>query len=244
MQQVDLVRASDDAVLAFWREVEVQTRRLAAVDHRVIVDLERRGLAGLGAYASTAAMARDVLRIAPGEATARVDAAHRLGPRWSPSQPVVPAQFRTPPPQIAQGAQAGEISARHAAVVIRAVDQLPDEIVDELGGWVQSHLLEQARVADPVLLARYATSLIDRLDQDGRPVPGAGPPAAAARATDVLPSGWQLPSRGVLHRRRGQALRRRRRPVPRRAAVPHRRHRGLLHHPTLLHRPTTPRDDR
>ena len=75
---------------------------------------------------------------------------------------------RTPPPQIAQGAQAGEISARHAAVVTRAVDQLPDEVVDELGGWVQSHLLERARVADPMLLARYATSLIDRLDQDGR----------------------------------------------------------------------------
>ena len=36
------------------------------------------------------------------------------------------------------------------------------------GGWVQSHLLEQARVADPMLLARYATSLIDRLDQDGK----------------------------------------------------------------------------
>jgi len=40
MQQVDLVRASDDAVLAFWREVEVQTRRLAAVDHRVIASVE------------------------------------------------------------------------------------------------------------------------------------------------------------------------------------------------------------
>ena len=164
MQQVDLVRASDDAVLAFWREVEVQTRRLAAVDHRVIVDLERRGLAGLGAYASTAALARDVLRIVPGEATALVHAAHRLGPRHLPSQPVLPEQY----PDTAQAVQAGKISARHAAVVTRAVDQLPDEVVDELGGWVQSHLLEQARVADPMLLARYATSLIDRLDQDGR----------------------------------------------------------------------------
>jgi hypothetical protein len=113
MQQVDLVRASDDAVLAFWREVEVQTRRLAAVDHRVIASVEERGLAGLGAYASTAALARDVLRIAPGEATARVDAAHRLGPRWSPSQPVLPAQFPDTAAAIAQGA----VSARHAAVV-------------------------------------------------------------------------------------------------------------------------------
>jgi len=93
LQQVDLTPASDDEVVAFWREVEVQQRRLAAVDHRVIVDLERRGLAGLGAYASTAAMARDVLRIVPGEATALVHAAHRLGPRHLPSQPVVPAQF-------------------------------------------------------------------------------------------------------------------------------------------------------
>jgi len=160
MQQVDLVRAADDAVLAFWREVEVQTRRSAAVDHRVIVDLERRGLAGLGAYASTAALARDVLRIVPGEATALVHAAHRLGPRHLPSQPVLPEQY----PDTAQAVQAGKISARHAAVVTRAVDQLPDEVVDELGGWVQSHLLEQARVADPMLLARYATSRIDRLD--------------------------------------------------------------------------------
>jgi len=164
LQRVDLVPAADEVVVEFWREVEVQTRRLAAVDHRVIVDLERRGLAGLGAYASTAAMARDVLRIASGEATARVDAAHRLGPRWSPIRPVLPAQF----PDTAAAIAEGEISARHAAVVTRAVDQLPDEVVDELGGWVRSHLLEQARVADPMLLARYATSLIDRLDQDGR----------------------------------------------------------------------------
>ena len=41
------------------------------------------------------------------------------------------------------------------------------------GGWLSGRLgaeppLEQARVVDPMLLARYATSLIDRLDQDGR----------------------------------------------------------------------------
>ena len=45
---------------------EVQTRRVAVVDHRVIASVEQRGLPGLGAYASTVAMAREVLTIATG----------------------------------------------------------------------------------------------------------------------------------------------------------------------------------
>src|SRR5689334_21580036 len=78
MQQVDLVPASDDEVLGFWRSVETQVRRLAVVDHRVIAEVEQRGLPGRYAYASTAALVREVLRVAPGEARARVDAAHQL----------------------------------------------------------------------------------------------------------------------------------------------------------------------
>jgi hypothetical protein len=77
---------------------------------------------------------------------------------------VLPAQY----PDTAQTVQAGEISARHAAVVTRAVDQLPDEVVDELG-WLGAEPPARAgAVVDPVLLARYATSRIDRLDHDGR----------------------------------------------------------------------------
>ena len=73
-----------------------------------------------------------------------MDAAHRLGPRWSPSQPVLPPQV----PDTAAAIAAGEVSARHAGVVTRTVEQLPDEVVDELGGWVETHLLELARVLD------------------------------------------------------------------------------------------------
>jgi hypothetical protein len=53
LQRVDLVPAADDEVVEFWRELEVQQRRLAAVDHRVIASVEERGVPGLGAYAST-----------------------------------------------------------------------------------------------------------------------------------------------------------------------------------------------
>src|SRR5689334_14575003 len=160
MQQVDLVPASDDEVLGFWRSVETQVRRLAVVDHRVVAEVEQRGLPGRYAYASTAALVREVLRVAPGEARARVQAAHQLGPRQLPCQPVLPALY----PDTAAAIEAGEISARHAGVVTRAVDALPDEIVDELGGWVETHLLEQARLLDPVQLARHAQALVDRVD--------------------------------------------------------------------------------
>jgi hypothetical protein len=76
---------------------------------------------------------------------------------------VLPPQF----PDTATAVAEGKISARHAGVVTRAVEQLPDEIVDELGGWVETHLVEHARGVDAMALARYARSLIDRLDQDG-----------------------------------------------------------------------------
>ena len=46
LQQVDLIPASDDDLVGFWRSVEVQTRRLASVDHRVIASVEQRGLPG------------------------------------------------------------------------------------------------------------------------------------------------------------------------------------------------------
>src|SRR5690242_21804348 len=115
MQQVDLVAASDDEVLGFWRSIEAQTRRLATVDHQVIASMEERCLPGRYAYASTAALVRELLTVAPGEARARVDAAHRLGPRHMPSQPVLPPQF----PDTAQAVRAGDISARHAAVITR-----------------------------------------------------------------------------------------------------------------------------
>jgi hypothetical protein len=164
LQQIDLVPASDDELLEFWRTLEIQQRRMAAVDVRMTAEVSNRGLAGLRAYASPAALARDVLHLAPGEAKARVNAAAVLGARQWPGGAVLPPQFPTTAAAVAEGA----ISARHAAVITRAVDELPDEMVDDLGNWVEKHLLEHARNLDPMQLARYARSLVDRLDQDGQ----------------------------------------------------------------------------
>jgi hypothetical protein len=71
-------------------------------------------------------------------------------------------------PDTATAIAAGEVSARHAAVITKAVDTLPDEIVDALGGFVETHLLDQARILDPVQLRQHARDLIGRLDQDGQ----------------------------------------------------------------------------
>jgi hypothetical protein len=164
LQQVDLVRPGDDEVVEFWQAVEVQTRRLAALDHRLIVAVEQRGLPGSRACANTAALLRQVLTVAPAQAKGRVSAAGVLGPRQFPGGPVLPPEF----PDTAAALTQGAISARHAAVITRTVAKLPVDVRDELGDWVETHLLEHARVVDPVLLARHAQDLANALDQDGQ----------------------------------------------------------------------------
>jgi hypothetical protein len=196
LHQADLIPGSDDAVVEFWRAIETQTRRLAAVDHQVIVEVERRGLPGMHACASTVAFARQVLNVAPAEAKARVEAAHRLGPRQFPGGPVLPPEF---PPTAAAVAE-GVISARHAAVITAAVDHLPDEIVDDLGDWVETHLLEQAHILDAGQLARHAHDLASALDQDGRYRELDHQQRRRDLRLVSRPDGRERPPGGVLHR--------------------------------------------
>jgi len=62
-----LGRVSDADVLAELRELESVRRRLAAVDHALIGELDRRGLAGRLVMGSTAAVLQGLLRLSPGE---------------------------------------------------------------------------------------------------------------------------------------------------------------------------------
>jgi Domain of unknown function (DUF222) len=88
VEGVALIRAGVDRLLeaecasALGQEIvdvlvalEVQKRRLAAVDHRLIGQLQVQGVAAEFCVPSTATLLRDLLRITPGKATARVRAA-------------------------------------------------------------------------------------------------------------------------------------------------------------------------
>ena len=63
------------------RRIETATRRLAPVDHRVLNEVDGRGLAGTLKCRELPALLTDLLRVDRTEARGRVDAARNFGTR-------------------------------------------------------------------------------------------------------------------------------------------------------------------
>src|SRR5690348_7654404 len=95
-------------------EIEVQRCRLGAVDQVVITQLDECQLAGEVGRQSTADLRGELLRLSPGEATARVHAAHDMGPRrelcGAPEPPARRAGGAVPR---RAGGASGSAAARH-----------------------------------------------------------------------------------------------------------------------------------
>ena len=72
---------ADTEVLDALRELERLVRRLAAAEHRIVLQIEERGPAYIYSARDTAAVLARALRIDPPEATARFRAAEAAGPR-------------------------------------------------------------------------------------------------------------------------------------------------------------------
>jgi hypothetical protein len=160
---VELTSATDEQVLEFWRGLEAVRRRLEPVDHAVIAQVNQRSLAFTHGCRSTAVLARQVLRIRPAEATARVRAAENLGPRVAVNgerlEPIYPT--------VAAAQAQGAISAAHARVVVDAVAALPAEVAVTHDRAVEQWLTDQAREWDPDQLAKHARDVVNALDPDG-----------------------------------------------------------------------------
>jgi hypothetical protein len=161
---VSLSRLGEDELLARLREVERARRRLEALEHRLVAEVEERNLAGRYVMRSTAALLGGVLNLSPRDAAERVRQARFLGPRVTVSGerlgPVLPA---------AAAARAdGAIGAGHVSVIIRTIGKLPTTLpVSDITA-AERFLVEQARVFDPSVLAGIARRLLDTLDPDGR----------------------------------------------------------------------------
>jgi hypothetical protein len=163
LQNLDLTSLPGDDVLAVLRDLEVQKRRLAAVDHALINEIDARGLAHERACRNTAALVTQLVRVSPSEATARVRAAADLGPRRGLTGQVLPPVFA----QVATAQAVGTISSTHARVVTATIDALPAAVQAEHEEWVQQFLVEQAGELDPALLKQVARRITDTLDPDG-----------------------------------------------------------------------------
>ncbi|SHG21328.1 protein of unknown function [Jatrophihabitans endophyticus] len=152
-----------DDLLDTCRALQRVANRLAAVDHELVAELDRRGSAvELGAR-DTAALLRALLRLHPGEARSRVAAADLIGSRRSLHGEPVPPEL----PILAAAQAAGDVTVRHAQVIARAVATLPDTVRDEHGPTVERQLVEHARAFDPYALGRIAERVHAHLDPDG-----------------------------------------------------------------------------
>jgi hypothetical protein len=129
----------------------------------VIAKLEARQVAfELGAK-NTVDLLRHALTIGARDAAGRVKLAAAVCERRSlTGVPVEPAH-----PQTAAALAEGSISVRAAATIVATVDKIDDLVADDAGPLFEANLIDFARDHDPQTLARYATGMKARVDQDG-----------------------------------------------------------------------------
>lgn len=163
VQALDLECVGDEQVLDLFRRLERCSRRLAAVDHAAIAQVEARGLPFHHGCATTAVFLRHLLNLHPGEASARVRAARALGPRRALSGEALDPVY----PATAMAVADGQISARHAEVIVRTIERLPDAIAAVHDRHVEQTLVTHARTLDPRQLAHAGERMLACLDHDG-----------------------------------------------------------------------------
>ena len=108
-------------MLGLLRELETCNRRLAAVDNRLVAEVESRGLAREHGCRDTVTLLSQLLRITPGKASDRLHAAADLSPRRGLTGEVLPPIFA----RVAAAQAAGTISAAHARIITHTIDALP-----------------------------------------------------------------------------------------------------------------------
>ena len=74
----------------------------------------------------------------------------------------LPARY----PQVAAAVAQGVISDRHAALICRTIDELPDAVLEQAGA-VEATLVEHARTLNPDQLAVLTRTVRACLDPDG-----------------------------------------------------------------------------
>jgi hypothetical protein len=115
---------SEDELLDSWRELELLARRLPAVEHRLVNEARTRSLPGKFACRGMTQFLRQLLRLHPQEAKARAANAEAAGPRTALTGEPLPPIY----PEIAAAQAESAISPRHAGLVVKTIEKLPDVV--------------------------------------------------------------------------------------------------------------------
>jgi len=150
-------------LLELVRGMEIQMRRMAAVDQANLAEVGARHLPGELGLRDVKALLIDQLRVDSIEAHHRAEAARDFGPRQALSGQALAPIFAP----VADAIAAGQISMRHARVITTFFDKLPSQTATELFDVLQEQLLDNARRANPTQLAQLAVDLEAVLNPDG-----------------------------------------------------------------------------
>lgn len=142
---------SDAELRAVLELVEQQARRFPSLSARILRALDERAVARRQGLRDTAVLLRRDLRLAPGEARARL-----LAATVADDMPVV-----------VSAQDVGELSVAHALVIAETLDRLPQPLRYAHRTELEAELTDAARTLDPVRLRMRAQQLLRRLDPAG-----------------------------------------------------------------------------
>jgi hypothetical protein len=163
LMSVELDGLSAVELAGVLADVEVQRRRLAAVDHRLLAEVGELGVAGEYGRTGAVDLLVNLLRVTPREARARIERAQDLGPRRAlTGEPLAPLF-----PATAAAVGAGANSAQHADVIADCLEHVSRIASAEVTDAAEALLVDAARREQPRQLARTAALLLARLDPDG-----------------------------------------------------------------------------
>src|SRR3954454_23484132 len=164
----DLLAAPFDGLAAtdlasVIESVEVQRRRLEAVDQKLLATASSAHLPAELGRAGLADVLTCLLRVDPREARARGTRATDLGPRRSLTgealEPVLPVA--------AEAVAAGAVSGEQVDVIVSCLEKIPPTAPAAPWPVAEKLLVEAARFEAPRQLRRTAAELLARLDPDG-----------------------------------------------------------------------------
>jgi hypothetical protein len=160
----DLTRLPESDLLDLVRDTERLRRRLAAVGHAQVLEIERRGLPAAQQIRTLGQFLRGLLRLDPGEAAGRVRAAEAAGKRRTLTGELLAPIYRA----VSTAQADGTISERHARVVVDTIEKLPDEVQPEHGAQLETELVGYCGQFDPGQVAKLGIRIAAYYDPDGR----------------------------------------------------------------------------
>jgi hypothetical protein len=163
----DLSRLSRDELLGVVRGFEGESRRLVAVQHRLVAEVQARNVAGELHYRDTAGLLSEMLLLTRSQANARVAAADVFGPRRSLAGDTLEPRL----PAAAAAVSEGTISAAHATVIAKTIEALPGPVRAAHAGTADALLTEHATGMTTRQLALAADRILAFLHPDGTLTP-------------------------------------------------------------------------